>query len=118
MYPQSGFQQQSNIYSPPQNIFSQPSIPGMQNINLIQPNYQQQMNNFNQQQFQQPVNQKNQQPFQQVTGPKRQPVPQQQHPSFNQMNQILQQETLSSKPNNQNINTQKVSEDEPDLNYL
>ena len=117
MFPQSSLQQQTNIYSPPQNIYSQPPMPGMPNINLIQPNYQQPMNNFNQQQFQQP-NFKNQQPYQQVHGSKRQPVPQQQHPSFNQMNQILQQETLSSKPNNQNIINQKVSEDEPDLNYL
>ncbi len=122
MFSQTGFQQpsiipQSNIYSPQQNIYSQPSNPGMQNLNLIQPNYQQPISTFPQQQFQQQVNYKNQQQFQQIPGQKRQPAPQQ-HPSFNQMNQILQQETLPPKTTIQNTINQKVSEDEPDLNYL
>jgi len=123
MFSQPGFQQpsiipQTNIYSPQQNIYSQPSVPGMQNLNLMQPNYQQPMNTFPQQQFQQHGNYKNQQQFQQIPGQKRQPAPQQQHPSFNQMNQILQQETLPPKTTIQNTVNQKASEDEPDLNYL
>ena len=116
IYPQPNFQQQPQIYPqslyPNQNtMYQQPNIYSQQ-VNMML-NYPQQEINPSIQQFpQQRVNK------QQNAFVEKQPQQFIQHPGFNNMNNILKQETKPAAKNTNQIMNQKIPEDEPDLNYL